>query len=71
MTKVAVIDLSVPSLTICDIPEGLDHEAIEWLLETKGFKMSECSWGEFEGDIRFDKSQGEHVGPPEMYLGDE
>ena len=70
MIKIAVIDQSVSTLTICKIPKDLQHEDVEWLLESKGFKMTNCSWGEFQGDIIHDDNEEEHVGPPEMYLGD-
>ena len=45
---VAIIDLSTSTL---HVPDRLDHQETEEFLEKNGFKMSNCSWGEFDGEI--------------------
>ena len=48
---VAIIDLSTSTLHIMDVPDKLDGQETEEFLEENGFKMSNCSWGEFDGEI--------------------
>ena len=49
--SIAVLDLSIPSLDIYDVPEEFDSEQTEAFLEATGHHMSNCSWGVFEGEI--------------------
>lgn len=49
---IAVIDLSFSTLTILNVPDNLDGEQIEEVLREKGFHLSNCSWGAFDGEIR-------------------
>jgi hypothetical protein len=51
MDSIAVIDLSVPSLDIYDVPKEYDSEEIEEFLREKGYHLSNCSWGVFQGEI--------------------
>ena len=48
---IAVIDLSVTTLTIYDVPAIWDSEEVEGFLQEKGYRMSQISWGEFDGTI--------------------
>lgn len=50
MKAIAVIDHSVNSLFIYDVPEEFDSEQIEEFLE-ENHHLSNCSWGEFDGII--------------------
>lgn len=45
-------DLSIPELSIHRIPDHWDCERIEEFIRSKGHKLSECSWGIFEGEIQ-------------------
>ena len=56
LVAVAVIDLSVGGLSIYDIPDGLSSEDAEDVLIAKGHKMSQCSWGYFDGKIEDNRS---------------
>ena len=67
-TAIAIIDLSTSTLTIIDVPDHWDSERTEEHLTDQGFSLTNCSWGEFDGDIH--DQRGEDVGPPEMYIGD-
>jgi len=50
--SIAVIDLSIPSLTIYDVDENWSCEEIEEHLYTdRGHNLGNCSWGVFEGEI--------------------
>lgn len=51
MKAIAVIDLSVSTLSIYDVPEHWEFERIEEYLDKKGHHLSNCSWGEFDGTI--------------------
>ena len=57
--SIAVIDLSTASLDIYDVPCAFDSEQIEEFLREKGFHLSNCSWGEFQGEIN-DHRKEEH-----------
>lgn len=51
MKKIAVIDQSVNGLFIYTVPEDFDNEQIEDFLDIQGRHLSNCSWGEFDGEI--------------------
>lgn len=51
MKAIAVIDLSTSSLCIYDVPEDYDSEQIEEFIYEEGHHLSNCSWGEFDGEI--------------------
>lgn len=51
MKSIAVIDLSIPALFLYDVPEDYDNEQIEEFLYKQGRHLSNCSWGEFKGNI--------------------
>ena len=51
MKAIAVIDLSCRGLFIYDVPKDFDIEQIEEFLHEKGGHLSNCSWGEFDGEI--------------------
>lgn len=48
---IAVIDLSVTTLTIYDVPDKWGSEEIEWFLQEEGYRINEISWGAFDGEI--------------------
>lgn len=49
---IAIIDLSNATLTIYDIPDELDGEQIEeWIRTNTNHRLSESSWGAFNGMI--------------------
>lgn len=48
---IAIIDLSTCSLDIIDVDDELDSEQIEDVLIKKGYHLSNCSWGAFDGNI--------------------
>jgi len=49
--SIAVIDLSIPSLDIYKLPDDFTSEETETFLEATGHHLSNCSWGEFQGEI--------------------
>lgn len=51
MKAIAVIDHSTNSLFIYDINEKFTTEQIEKFLDKKHHHLSNCSWGEFDGEI--------------------
>ena len=63
---IAIIDLSTFTLNVIDVPDYYESEEIEEELTNRGFDLSNCSWGAFDGVIN--DLRGEDVGPPEMYL---
>ena len=50
-SAIAVIDLSTTTLHIHEVPEYWNSEETEEFLQEKGYKLSEVSWGEFDGTI--------------------
>lgn len=50
--QIAVIDLSYPSLFLYSIGEDWDNEEIENFIYSQGHKLSNCSWGVFDGEIQ-------------------
>jgi hypothetical protein len=48
---VAIIDMSTSTLHIMSVPTLFDSQETEEFLEENGFKMTNCSWGEFDGEI--------------------
>lgn len=48
---IAVIDLSIATLTILNVPDSWVAWEIEEELRNKGFHLSNCSWGAFDGHI--------------------
>ena len=48
---IAVIDSSVGTLTIYDMPKAWDSETIEVEIIKLGHRLSQVSWGEFDGTI--------------------
>lgn len=51
MVAIAVIDLSNTTLTIYDVPDHWDSDLCEDFLIKKNHRMSEISWGAFDGII--------------------
>jgi hypothetical protein len=51
MNKIAVIDSSTLGLFIYDVDKNFDSEQIEEFINKQGHHLSNCSWGEFEGEI--------------------
>lgn len=51
MKKIAVIDHSMNGLFIYNVNEKLTSEEIECFLRQQGRNISDCSWGEFDGEI--------------------
>jgi len=51
MKKIAVIDHSVNGLFIYSVDENFNEEKIEEFLTEQGRHISNCSWGEFDGEI--------------------
>lgn len=49
--KIAVIDSSVNGLFIYDIPKDFNTESIEEFMHQQGRHLSNCNWGEFDGEI--------------------
>lgn len=49
---IAVIDSSHPSLFIYDVPNEWDSDRIEQFIHDEGHKLSNCSWGAFDGEIQ-------------------
>ena len=56
---IAIIDLSFGTLTILEVPTNLDSEQTEELLREKGFDLSNCSWGAFDGEIRDERNDND------------
>lgn len=54
---IAIIDLSNTSLTIIDVDDKLNSEEIEEILIEKGFHLSNCSWGAFDGIINDERDE--------------
>ena len=50
--NIFIADLSIAELSIHAVPNGWDCERIEEYVRNKGHKLSECSWGAFEGEIK-------------------
>ena len=48
---IACIDQSVNGLFIYAVPTHFDNDDIEGFLTAEGRHLSNCSWGEFDGDI--------------------
>ena len=48
---IAVIDSSVSTLTIYDMPKSWDSETIETEIIKLGHRLSQVSWGVFDGEI--------------------
>ena len=48
---IAVIDMSTLTLHIHNTPERWDSEETEEFLRESGYHLSNCSWGEFDGEI--------------------
>lgn len=53
MKQIAVIDLAICELFIYTVRKNYDSEKIETFLTKKGHHLSNCSWGEFNGEINF------------------
>ena len=53
----AVIDQSVNGLFIYDIEEGLSNDEIETFIHSKGHHLSNCEWGEFDGQIEDQRNE--------------
>ena len=51
MQAIAVVDLSICSLYIYDVPEEWETEDIESFIVSEGHKLSNSSWGSFDGII--------------------
>jgi len=51
MKAIAVIDLSTLALCIYDVNDDMDSEEIEEFIHGQGHHLSNCSWGEFDGEI--------------------
>lgn len=49
--QIAVIDLSYPSLFLYTINKNWDNDKIEKFIYLQGHKLSNCSWGVFDGEI--------------------
>jgi hypothetical protein len=52
---IAIIDMSTSTLTILDVPAKWDCEETEEFLDENGYHLSNCSWGEFDGEIHDDR----------------
>lgn len=51
MQEIAVIDSSTTGLFLYSVPKEFDSEEIEIFINNKGHHLSNCSWGEFDGEI--------------------
>lgn len=51
MNKIAVIDSSTLGLFIYDVNKNFDSEQIEEFISEQRHNLSNCSWGEFDGEI--------------------
>tara|TARA_R110000787_G_scaffold71266_6_gene158708 strand:- start:85 stop:270 length:186 start_codon:yes stop_codon:yes gene_type:complete len=51
MSHIAVIDLSTNGLFLYSVPKEFGAEAVEEFIIGQGHHLSNCSWGEFDGDI--------------------
>lgn len=51
MKDIAVIDLAVKGLFLYRVDESLTSEEIEIEINKKGHHLSNCSWGEYDGEI--------------------
>jgi len=51
LINIAVIDLSVNGLYLYNVPKEFDSEQIEEFITSQGHRMSNCSWGEYNGGI--------------------
>jgi len=51
MKAIAVIDLAISGLYIYNVPKDFDSEQTEDFIHSQGHHLSNCSWGEFNGEI--------------------
>lgn len=48
---IAVIDHSINGLFIYNVDKDFDSNSIEVVLHEQGHRLSNCIWGEFDGQI--------------------